>query len=66
MELRSPTELLAEIKQITKEGEVALSKRLGTSQPTVNRILRGNGNCKTELFLAILRLHAEVTEQESA
>lgn len=66
MELRSPTELLTEIKQITKEGEVALSKRLGTSQPTVNRILRGNGNCKTELFLAILRLHAEVTAQESA
>lgn len=61
MDIRSPTELLAEIKQITKEGETALAKRLGTSQPTVNRVLRGNGNCKTELYLAILRLHAEVT-----
>lgn len=66
MDIRSATELLAEIKQITKEGEIALSKRLGTSQPTVNRILRGNGNCKTDLYLAIMRLHAEVTAQAAA
>lgn len=66
MEIRGPTELLAEIKQITKEGEIALSKRLGVSQPTVNRILRGQPGCSSKALLAIQRLHAEVTSAEPA
>lgn len=65
MELRSPTELLTEIRQITKDTETALADRLNTSQPTVNRILKGNANCRTELFRAILRLHAEVTNDKA-
>jgi DNA-binding transcriptional regulator YdaS (Cro superfamily) len=60
MTLRTPTELLCEIKQATQEGEIALAKRLGVSQPTVNRILRGQMNCSSKALLAIQRVHAEV------
>jgi len=66
MDLRTPTELLAEIKQATNEGEIALAKRLGISQPTVNRILRGQSNCSSKALLAIQRVHAEVTQNQGA
>lgn len=62
----TPTELLVEIKSVTKEGEIALSKRLGISQPTVNRILRGQANCSSKALLAIQRVHAEVTAEQAA
>lgn len=65
MELRSPSELLVEIKQTTKEGEIALAKKLGLSQPTVNRILRGQSGCSSKALLAIQRLHAEVMRSSS-
>jgi DNA-binding transcriptional regulator YdaS (Cro superfamily) len=63
MNLRTPTELLAEIKAATKLGEIGLAKRLGVSQPTVNRILRGQENCSSKALLAIQRVHAEVTAE---
>ena len=59
MDTRSPTELLTEIRQITKEPETALSKRIGISQPTVNRVLRGQ-DCSLKSLRAIQRIHAEV------
>jgi plasmid maintenance system antidote protein VapI len=70
MEPRSPCELLTEIKATTKLGEIALSKALGVSQPTVNRILNGK-NCNSTALLAIQRMHANMgsyasTEQAAA
>jgi plasmid maintenance system antidote protein VapI len=58
MDTRTPSELLTEIKTTTKLGEIALSKLLGISQPTVNRILNGK-NCSSTALLAIQRVHAE-------
>ena len=66
MNPRTPSELLAEIKQATQEGEVSLAKRLGISQPTVNRILRGQQNCSSKALLAIQRVHAEVVAGSGA
>ncbi|MCA8251794.1 helix-turn-helix transcriptional regulator [Burkholderia sp. AU31624] len=60
MDLRPPSELLAEIKQTTKEGEIALAKRLGISQPTVNRLLNGQVDCSSKTLRAIQRVHAEI------
>ncbi|PRD90453.1 hypothetical protein C6P76_04100 [Burkholderia multivorans] len=60
MDLRPPRELLAEIKQATKEGEIALAKRLGISQPTVNRLLNGQVDCSSRTLRAIQRVHAEI------
>ncbi|WP_333998266.1 helix-turn-helix transcriptional regulator [Burkholderia orbicola] len=60
MEFRTPTELLSEIKQTTQESEVALSKRIGISQPTINRILGGQRGCSLSSLRAIERVHAEV------
>ncbi|MBU9403777.1 helix-turn-helix transcriptional regulator [Burkholderia multivorans] len=60
MDLRPPSELLAEIKQATKEGEIALAKRLGISQPTVNRLLNGQADCSSKTLRAIQRVHAEI------
>lgn len=60
MDVRTPTELLTEIKRVTGDGEIALAKRLGISQPTVNRILRGQENCSSKALLAIQRVHADV------
>lgn len=60
MEFRTPTELLVEIKQATQESEIALSKRIGISQPTINRILRGQPGCSSETLLAIQRIHSEI------
>lgn len=59
MSIRTPTDLLAEIKAATSLGEIGLAKRLGVSQPTVNRILNGAG-CNSKALLAIQQLHAEV------
>jgi DNA-binding transcriptional regulator YdaS (Cro superfamily) len=59
MDTRTPSELLTEIKATTKLGEIALSKLLGISQPTVNRILNGK-NCSSTALLAIQRVHSEM------
>lgn len=66
MDTRTPTELLAEIKTQTQLGEIGLAKRLGVSQPTVNRILRGQPNCSSKALLAIQRLYAEVMAEKAA
>ncbi|CAN7303550.1 helix-turn-helix transcriptional regulator [Cupriavidus necator] len=51
---------LVEIKARTSLSEVALAQRLGVSQPTVNRIRNGQGDCKGSTLIAIDQLYAEV------
>ena len=51
---------LAELKAHTGLSEVALGERLKVSQPTVNRILNGQGDCKGSTLVAIDRLYGEV------
>jgi plasmid maintenance system antidote protein VapI len=65
MDLRPPAELLAEIKSATNLVETGLAARLGISQPTVNRILRGQSNCTSKVLLAIQRTHAEVMAEQA-
>jgi predicted transcriptional regulator len=43
----------------------ALAKRLRVSQPTVNRILKGQPDCKGATLTAIVALHAEVATQRA-
>jgi len=52
--------MLVEIKAETRLSEIALAKRLGISQPTINRILRGQEGCSSKALLAIQRAHSEV------
>jgi transcriptional regulator with XRE-family HTH domain len=49
--------LLTEIKSATGWSEVKIAEELGTSQPTVNRILNGQDDCKGSTLLAITELH---------
>jgi transcriptional regulator with XRE-family HTH domain len=66
MDLRPPAEMLAEIKAATNMVETELATRIGISQPTVNRILRGQPNCTWKVLVAIQRLHAEVMSERAA
>jgi len=52
------TTLLREIKDATGWTEVQLAGELGSTQPTVNRILRGQSECKISTYLSIQMLHA--------
>jgi predicted transcriptional regulator len=49
--------LLAEIKDATGWSEVKIAEVIGTSQPTVNRILNGQDDCKGSTLRAITDLH---------
>lgn len=49
--------LLREIKDRLDCSEPFLAAELGTSQPTINRILKGQKDCRISTFLAIQRLH---------
>jgi transcriptional regulator with XRE-family HTH domain len=53
------TRLLQEIKAKTGWSEPVIAQRIGTSQPTVNRILNGQGECKSRTYKAIQKLHGE-------
>jgi predicted transcriptional regulator len=52
--------LLREIKSTTDWSEPRIAAELGTSQPTVNRILNGQPDCKGATLRAIVDLHARV------
>ena len=52
--------LLREIKSATDWSEPRIASELGTSQPTVNRILNGQPDCKGATLRAIVDLHARV------
>lgn len=54
------TTLLKEIKDATQWSEPRIAQEIGTSQPTVNRILNGQGDCKGRTLRAITDLHASV------
>jgi len=52
--------LLREVKSATDWSEPRIAAELGTSQPTVNRILNGQRDCKGATLLAIVDLHGKV------
>lgn len=49
--------LLGEIKEAKCWSEPRLATELGTSQPTVHRILKGQSECKVSTYKAIESLH---------
>lgn len=49
--------LLREIKDATSWSEPRIASEIGASQPTVNRILNGQEDCKGSTLRAILELH---------
>ena len=51
-----------EIREATGWTETELSKALGVSQPTVNRILAGQKDCKSSTYLKLLELYNEVAK----
>jgi predicted transcriptional regulator len=53
--------LLSEIKAKTGYSESRIGELIGVSQPTVNRILNGQVECKVKTWRAIMALHAEST-----
>lgn len=52
--------LLREIKDASGWSETRIADELGTTQPTVNRILNGQPDCKSSTFRAIESLHGIV------
>lgn len=56
--------LLREIKAVTGWSEPVIAEKLGISQPTVNRILNGQSDCKGSTYRAISDLHAAAVEME--
>ncbi|MBB5443656.1 MULTISPECIES: helix-turn-helix transcriptional regulator [unclassified Paraburkholderia] len=61
--MNTATELLTQIRAATKMSQKALATRLRVSQPTVNRILKGQPDCKGATLTAIVALHAEIATQ---
>jgi predicted transcriptional regulator len=56
--------LLREIKSATAWSEPRIASELGTSQPTVNRILNGQSDCKVATFRAIVDLYQKVCSEQ--
>jgi hypothetical protein len=52
--------LLREIKSTTDWSEPRIAAEIGTSQPTVNRILNVQRDCKGATLCSIIDLHARV------
>lgn len=64
---RTIAELLAEIRATAKLSDRAVAARVGCSQPNVHRLRNGQQfECKASTFMAILRLHEEVTQKAAA
>lgn len=53
---------LSEIKEKTGWSETRLASEIGASQPTVNRILNGQKDCKISTWLAIDSLHKQIID----
>ena len=62
----SASEQLAQIKALTRLAEKAIGERIGCSQPTVNRILKGQSDCRGRTLLEIQRWHGELQVQKQA
>lgn len=56
--------LLQEIQARTGWSQPRMASEIGTSQPTVNRILKGHVDCKSSTMRAIVALHKKVHEEE--
>ncbi|WP_158643136.1 helix-turn-helix domain-containing protein [Pseudoduganella lurida] len=54
------THMLKSIKDTSGWSEPRIAERLNTSQPTVNRILRGQSDCRATTYLAITDLYTEL------
>lgn len=52
--------LLREIKDQSGWSEPRIAREISTSQPTINRILKGQKECKSSLLRAIEDLHKRV------
>lgn len=59
MEPHTPREMLTAIKAGTAMSEVLIAKKLNVSQPTVNRILNGQGSCSGSTLMAIFQMYGE-------
>lgn len=57
------TTLLREIKDLSGWSEPKIATAIGTSQPTVNRILNGQTDCKGSTLRAIEDLHLSICAQ---
>lgn len=66
MDTRTPSESLRDIKDLTGLSEIALARRLGISQPTVNRILHGKSDCKASTLMAIQAWRIELVDNQEA
>jgi predicted transcriptional regulator len=53
------TELLHEIQQATAWSQPKIAIEVGVSQPTINRILKGQVECKGSTLTAIRNLHVK-------
>lgn len=54
------TTLLQEVRTETGWSEPRLASEIGTSQPTVHRILKGQDDCRGSTYKALLALHEKV------
>lgn len=52
--------LLTEIKAASRWSQPRLATELGTSQPTVNRILHGQKECKSSTMRKIMEVHSRL------
>lgn len=58
--------LLREIKAKTDWSQPRIAAEIGTSQPTVNRILKGQADCKGATLRSIVDLHGRVCAPDAA
>lgn len=52
--------LLREVKAATNWSQPRIAKEISTSQPTVNRILKGQSECKSSTLRSIQALHEKL------
>jgi len=57
--------LMQEIRSATRWSEPRLASEIGVSQPTVNRILNGQADCKASTLRAIESLHSRVVTTDA-
>ncbi|MBW9332482.1 helix-turn-helix transcriptional regulator [Herbaspirillum sp. RU 5E] len=57
--------LMQEIRSATRWSEPRLASEIGVSQPTVNRILNGQADCKASTLRAIESLHSRVVATDA-
>lgn len=57
--------LLKEIKADTGWSEARIGTEIGTSQPTINRILNGQADCQGRTWRAIQALHKRLVKSKA-